>query len=101
MIMIIKMIMIMIKTTPQVRSLSSQYAGYPGFLLAVGCFVFAMTLAALIYLLIVWARSVRLMLRISNYNLNTFSRSRHAKDRARRMVVIPGYEPVFVEPNLK
>ena len=46
-------------TTPQVRSLSSsQYAGYPGFLLAVGCFVFAMTLAALVYLLIVWARSV-------------------------------------------
>ena len=44
-------------TTPQVRSLSSsQYAGYPGFLLAVGCFVFAMTLAALVYLLIVWAK---------------------------------------------
>ena len=44
---------------PQVRSLAaSQYAGYPGFLLAVGCFVFAMTLAALVYLLIVWARSV-------------------------------------------
>ena len=25
----------------------------------------------------------------------------HAKDRAQRMVVIPRYEPVFVEPNLK
>ncbi len=102
MIMIIKMIMIMIKTTPQVRSLSSQYAGYPGFLLAVGCFVFAMTLAALIYLLIVWARSVTLMLIINGpNNLNIFSRYRHAKDRAQRMVVIPRYEPVFVEPNLK
>ena len=88
-------------TTPQVRSLSSQYAGYPGFLLAVGCFVFAMTLAALIYLLIVWARSVKLRLIISNHNLNTFFRYRHAKDRAQRMVVIPRYEPVFVEPNLK
>ena len=86
-------------TTPQVRSLSSQYAGYPGFLLAVGCFVFAMTLAALIYLLIVWARSVKLI--ISDHNLNTFFRYRHAKDRAQRMVVIPRYEPVFVEPNLK
>ena len=44
-------------TTPQVKSLSaSQYAGYPAFLLAVGCFVFALTLAAIIYLLIVWAR---------------------------------------------
>ena len=38
---------------------------------------------------------------ISNHNLNTFFRYRHAKDRAQRMVVIPRYEPVFVEPNLK
>ena len=29
------------------------------------------------------------------------ARYRHAKDRAQRMVVIPRYEPVFVEPNLK
>ena len=28
-------------------------------------------------------------------------RYRHAKDRAQRMVVIPRYEPVFVEPNHK
>ena len=28
-------------------------------------------------------------------------RYRHAKDRAQRMVVIPRYEPVFVEPNMK
>ena len=38
---------------------------------------------------------------ISSHNLNTFFRYRHAKDRAQRMVVIPRYEPVFVEPNLK
>ena len=30
-----------------------------------------------------------------------FSRYKYAKDRAQRMVVIPRYEPVFVEPNLK
>ena len=28
-------------------------------------------------------------------------RYRHSKDRAQRMVVIPRYEPVFVEPNMK
>ena len=30
-----------------------------------------------------------------------YFRYRHAKDRAQRMVVIPRYEPVFVEPNNK
>ena len=28
-------------------------------------------------------------------------RYKYAKDRSQRMVVIPRYEPVFVEPNLK
>ena len=31
----------------------------------------------------------------------TCARYRHSKDRAQRMVVIPRYEPVFVEPNMK
>jgi hypothetical protein len=31
----------------------------------------------------------------------TCCRYRHAKDRSQRMVVIPRYEPVFVEPNHK
>ena len=29
------------------------------------------------------------------------TRYKYAKDRSQRMVVIPRYEPVFVEPNLK
>merc|ERR1719422_1503561 len=71
-------------TVPQVRSLApSRYAGYPALLIAVGCFVFALSVAAIIYLLMVYARY------------------RHSKDRAQRMVVIPRYEPVFVEPNMK
>ena len=37
----------------------------------------------------------------SGHTLNITARYRHAKDRAQRMVVIPRYEPVFVEPNLK
>ena len=56
---------------------------YPAFLIAVGCFVFALSFAAIIYLIILYMRY------------------RHAKDRAQRMVVIPRYEPVFVEPNHK
>ena len=56
---------------------------YPAFLIAVGCFVFALSFAAIIYLIILYLRY------------------RHAKDRAQRMVVIPRYEPVFVEPNHK
>ena len=35
---------------------------------------------------------------VSNSNL---TRYKYAKDRSQRMVVIPRYEPVFVEPNLK
>ena len=41
------------------------------------------------------------MIIFSGHDLNIISRYRHAKDRAQRMVVIPRYEPVFVEPNLK
>ena len=32
---------------------------------------------------------------------NFTARYKYAKDRSQRMVVIPRYEPVFVEPNLK
>ena len=49
-----------ISSTPlptSVKSLSTnQYAGYPAFLIAVGCFVFAMSVAAIIYLLIIYAK---------------------------------------------
>ena len=41
------------------------------------------------------------MIKIIFSGHNMISRYRHAKDRAQRMVVIPRYEPVFVEPNLK
>ena len=45
------------------RSLApSRYAGYPALLIAVGCFVFALSVAAIIYLLMVYARSEHLIL---------------------------------------
>jgi len=62
---------------------SLQYSGYPSVLIAVGCLVFALSFAAIIYLLVL------------------FAKYKYAKDRSQRMVVIPRYEPVFVEPNLK
>jgi len=67
-----------------VKSLETErYHGYPAVLIAIGCLVFALSFAAIIYLLILYAKY------------------KYAKDRAQRMVVIPRYEPVFVEPNLK
>ena len=40
-----------------VKSLSeNQYAGYPAFLIAVGCFVFALSFAAIIYLIILYMK---------------------------------------------
>ena len=99
------------------RSLApSRYAGYPALLIAVGCFVFALSVAAIIYLLMVYARSEHNIYK--NYLFNSIFNSiynsiciksvtsacvryRHSKDRAQRMVVIPRYEPVFVEPNMK
>jgi len=67
-----------------VKSLESErYNGYPAVLIAIGCLVFALSFIAIIYLLILYAKY------------------KYAKDRAQRMVVIPRYEPVFVEPNLK
>ena len=61
----------------------STFTGYPAVLIAIGCLVFALAFAAIVYLLVLYAKY------------------RYAKDRAQRMVVIPRYEPVFVEPNLK
>jgi len=62
----------------------SQYStGYPAVLIAIGCLVFACSFAAILYLLLLYTRYKR------------------AKDHSERMVVIPRYEPVFVEPNLK
>ena len=44
-------------TSTSVKSLSeNQYAGYPAFLIAVGCFVFALSFAAIIYLVILYMR---------------------------------------------
>ena len=44
-------------TATSVKSLSANnYAGYPAFLIAIGCFVFALSFAAIVYLLIVFAR---------------------------------------------
>ena len=42
-----------------------------------------------------------MVIMFSGHNHSVICRYRHAKDRAQRMVVIPRYEPVFVEPNLK
>jgi len=73
-----------IPTSTSVKSLdTTRYHGYPAVLIAIGCLVFALSFAAIIYLLILYAKY------------------KYAKDRAQRMVVIPRYEPVFVEPNLK
>ena len=101
-------------SSSQVRSLApSRYAGYPALLIAVGCFVFALSVAAIIYLLMVYARSEHLISEwvlkdiLSTYDWDSKDihdnciRYRHSKDRAQRMVVIPRYEPVFVEPNMK
>merc|ERR1719474_2273631 len=58
-----------------VKSLEiERYHGYPAVLIAIGCLVFALSLTAIIYLLILYAKY------------------KYAKDRAQRM---------FVEPNLK
>ena len=44
-------------TSTSVKSLSeNQYAGYPAFLIAVGCFVFALSFAAIIYLVILYMK---------------------------------------------
>jgi len=73
-----------IPVSTSVKSLEiERYHGYPAVLIAIGCLIFALSLTAIIYLLILYAKY------------------KYAKDRAQRMVVIPRYEPVFVEPNLK
>lgn len=68
---------------PVKSSGSSNFSGYPGVLIAFGCLVFALTLVALVYLC-----SIRRKMKATE-ETNT------------KMIVIPRYEPVFIEPNLK
>ena len=45
-----------VPTTAVTRSASLQYSGYPSVLIAVGCLVFALSFAAIIYLLVLYAK---------------------------------------------
>jgi len=69
--------------TPSVKAVDTPWSGYPAALIAFGCLIFALSLAAIIYLLVLYAK----------YKTH--------KERSQRMVIIPRYEPVFVEPHLK
>lgn len=70
-------------TTTKINFASVQYNGYPAVLIAIGCFVFLMSFIAIIYMCVI------------------YTKMKNAHNKSERMVVIPRYEPVYVEPKIK
>jgi len=68
---------------PPVRPVRSNFDGLPAALIAIGCLVFAFAFAAILYLCIMRRKQVEEV------------------EKQPKTIVIPRYQPVFVEPNLK